>query len=182
MSPGYLPAGILKRRRIEKRKKKVLMFADFIAQTNNKAYIWDFGNYWVAKVWEFKNLCYCTLITYCNAARKLPRNSERNFEPHCPLTFVRVPGGTTKKSPWIKLKKCATAPGILIPALEKFLSWLLFGVGNTNLNSHIMIGKWWFEGAQTFNYRNIQVFSKSAWYNYNFIIKREKVYLGLWGS
>ena len=29
-------------------------------------------------------------------------------------------------------------------------------------NSHIMVGEWWFEGAQTFNYRYIQVFSKSA--------------------
>ena len=35
------------------------------------------------------------------------------------------------------------------------------GVQNDR-NSHIMVGEWWFEGAQTFIYRYIQVFSKSA--------------------
>ena len=29
-------------------------------------------------------------------------------------------------------------------------------------HSHIMVGEWWFEGAQTFNYRDIQVLGKSA--------------------
>ena len=33
--------------------------------------------------------------------------------------------------------------------------------------SHIMVGKWWFEGAPTFHYRVIQVFSRSACYFYN---------------
>ena len=35
------------------------------------------------------------------------------------------------------------------------------GVQNDR-NSHIMVDEWWFEGAQTFNYRYIQVLSKSA--------------------